>query len=116
MVTAIFVVVVVGFVLALAAGLLYYKSKAQSSENIAAVTELAKDVAEDRAVRSEDSVAKRNQERYAEALENAKHATLSIALRNWADAGKLWRKDPDSGAPGDPGAVPSGKTPAGPGR
>lgn len=101
------VVLVTGVVLALAGGLLYYKSKAESSGKDAAETEVAKDVAEDRATAAEDSVAKRNAERYAQALENSKNATLEIALRNWAAAGKLRDPDGSGGTPSNPGAVPS---------
>lgn len=106
---------VVGLVLALAGAVLYYSKRAESSANDAAVTELAKDLSDERAAGAEDSAAQRNRERFEAAKERAKNATLDSAVRDWIAAGKLWRNDPDRGgnSPGGSGALPSGGT-AGP--
>lgn len=112
MATAVAIVIVVCLFLALGAGLLYYKSSAESSEKDAAETELGRDVAENRAGRAEDAAAARAEERFQEAKKRAENATLDSALRDWIAAGKLWR-DPDGGGreAGDPGTVPPGRTP-----
>jgi hypothetical protein len=107
--TAVAIVIVVCLFLALGAGLLYYKSSAESSEKDAAETELGRDVAEDRAERAEDAAARRAAERFQEAKKRAENATLDSALRDWVAAGKLWRTErEDSGEAGDAGAVPPG--------
>lgn len=103
MAEALVVVLVVGFIIALVGGLLYYKRHAESSEKDAAKTELARDVAEDRAVAAEDEAADRAAERYEEAKKRAEHATLDSAVRDWIAAGRLWRTDgPSGGKTGNP--------------
>ncbi len=97
MVEALIAVVVVGFILALAGGLLYYKSNAESSEKDEAETRVARETAETRAGSAEDAAANRAAERYEEAKKRAENATLDTALRDWTSARKLWRTNHRSG-------------------
>jgi Tfp pilus assembly protein PilV len=111
LIEALVAVVVVGFILALAGGLLYYKSNAESSERDEAETRVAQEVAETRAGQAEDEAARRAAERYEEAKKRAENATLDSAVRDWLAAGRLWDKDRGGGKAGGSGTVPGRNAP-----
>lgn len=84
----------VALVLVVLIGLVwYYMGKEKSSALDAEQSALAKKAAEDRALEAELARIQRNEDRYRQAQERSKNATIDTAVRDWVDAGKLWRRD-----------------------